>query len=131
MVLHRRVFLLAAVLLGLFAAAAAPSSADARSSAAPRTRGYYVYWDQNEEQDSLREPGGQHGQVSPPGHPNGEMGVAPDHSARFAAGYNPTLASQHNPGSKKPVKAPPVGEAVYDRNGKFTGKTLHVPGRYT
>jgi hypothetical protein len=130
LVLHRRVGPVAVVVLAFFAAAAAPSSASVRSSAAPRTRGYYVYWDQNEEQDSVREPGGQHGQLIPPWDPNGQMCVVPDHSGRFAVGYNPTLASQHNPGSKKPVKAPPVGEALYDRNGKFTGKTLYVPGRY-
>jgi hypothetical protein len=45
-------------------------------------------------------------------------------------GYNPTLASQHNPGSLQPLKRPPVGEAIYDRHGDFTGQTLFVPGPF-
>jgi hypothetical protein len=45
-------------------------------------------------------------------------------------GYNPTLPGQHNPGSLKPVMQPPVGEAVWDRHGGFTGHTIYVPGPY-
>jgi hypothetical protein len=56
--------------------------------------------------------------------------VLPDRSGRFVVGYNPTLASQHNPGSLKPLKYPPVGEALYDRHGDFTGQTLFVPGPF-
>jgi hypothetical protein len=115
---QRRVVPVAALVLALIAAVAQSSAAaSSHSPAAPRTRGYTVYWDQNEEEDSLGEPGAQHGQLIPPWDPNGQLCVAPDHSGRFSVGYNPTLASQHNPGSKKPIKAPPVGEALYDRNG--------------
>jgi hypothetical protein len=58
------------------------------------------------------------------------MCIVPDHSGRFVVGYNPTLPSQHNPGSLKPYKEPPVGEAMYDRHGRFSGQTLFVPGPY-
>jgi hypothetical protein len=90
---------------------------------------YLVYWDQNEQQDVLSMPSGRIGQLVPPWDPNGQMCLLPDHSGRFVVGYNPTLPSQHNPGSLKPYKQPPVGEAMYDRNGTFTG-TLFVPGPY-
>jgi hypothetical protein len=91
---------------------------------------YTVYWDQNEEQDFLAQPSGAEGQLVPPYNPNGQMCVFPDHSGRFVTGYNPTLPSQHNPGSLKPVMEPPVGEAVWDRHGNFTGQTIYVPGPY-
>src|SRR5919108_147951 len=89
----------------------------ATTATGPGQQGYYVYWDENEEQDFLRAPAGDRGQLIPPWDPNGQMCLVPDHSGRFVVGYNPTLASQHNPGSLKPVKAPPVGEAMYDRRG--------------
>ena len=57
------------------------------------------------------------------------MCLAPDGSGRFVVGYNPTLASQNNPGSLKPVKEPAVGEAMYDRRGRFI-KTIFVPGPF-
>jgi hypothetical protein len=127
---HRRVLSIGAVLLAAVGVVAPSSAASSRSPTAPRARSYYVYWDQNEEEDSLREPAGEHGQLIPPWDPNGQLCVAPDHSGGFVVGYNPTLPSQNNPGSKKPLKAPPVGEALYDRNGKFTGTTMFVPGPY-
>jgi len=101
-----------------------------RASSAPSRGRYVVYWDQNEEEDSLSQPAGKLGTLIPPWDPNGQLCIVPDHSGRFVVGYNPTLESQHNPGSKKPLKAPPVGEALYDRHGKFTGNTLFVPGPY-
>jgi hypothetical protein len=57
------------------------------------------------------------------------MCFVPDGSGRFVVGYNPTLASQNNPGSLKPVKEPAVGEAMYDRRGRFI-KTIFVPGPF-
>ena len=93
-------------------------------------RHYLVYWDQNEEQDTLAMPAGRIGQLIPPWDPNGQMCIVPDESGRFVVGYNPTLPGQHNPGSLKPLKQPPVGEAMYDRRGRFTGQTLFVPGPY-
>jgi hypothetical protein len=102
------------------------SPAVAHSSARAR---YTVYWDQNEEEDFLRVPSGRTGQLIPPWDPNGQMCILPDRSGRFVVGYNPTLASQHNPGSLKPVKAPPVGEAMYDRHGRFI-RTIFVPGPF-
>jgi hypothetical protein len=106
------------------------STAGALRSTAASRRGYYVYWDQNEEEGFFRAPGGQRGRLIPPWDPNGQLCIVPDHSGRFVVGYNPTLPSQDNPGSQRPVKAPPVGEAMYDRHGAFTGKTMYVPGPY-
>src|SRR5262245_20179896 len=118
----------AVVLVALVPAAAlaivAPGSAAARSRRAldaQSSRRYYVYWDVNEQEDALRMPGDVRGQLIPPWDPNGQLCILPGTSGRFSVGYNPTLASQHNPGSKKPKKAPPVGEALYDRHGTFTG----------
>jgi hypothetical protein len=91
---------------------------------------YYVYWDENEQEDSLRMPGDVHGQLIAPWDPNGQLCIVPGKSGRFTVGYNPTLPSQNNPGSKKPYKAPPVGQALYDRRGTFTGQTMYVPGPY-
>jgi hypothetical protein len=93
-----------------------------------RTRPYFVYWDQNEEQDFLAMPSGRLGQLIPPYNPNGQMCILP--GGRFVTGYNPTLPSQHNPGSLKPIMQPPVGEALWDRHGNFTGTTLSVPGPF-
>ena len=90
---------------------------------------YTVYWDENEEEDFLRAPSGQTGQLIPPWDPNGQLCILPDHSGRFVVGYNPTLASQNNPGSLKPLKEPAVGEALYDRHGRFI-KTIFVPGPF-
>jgi hypothetical protein len=90
---------------------------------------YTVYWDQNEEEDFLRVPSGRTGQLIPPWDPNGQMCIVPDHSGRFVVGYNPTLPSQNNPGSLKPLKDPPIGEAMYDRHGRFI-KTIFVPGPF-
>ena len=95
-----------------------------------RSSRYYVYWDVNEQEDALRMPGDGHGQLIPPWDPNGQLCITPGRNARFTVGYNPTLASQHNPGSRKPKKAPPVGEALYNRDGTFTGQTLYVRGPY-
>jgi hypothetical protein len=87
-----------------------------------------VYWDQNEEEDVFIN--GQVKQLVPPYDPNGQMCIFPGHSGRFVTGYNPTLPSQMNPGSLKPLMNPPVGEAVWDRHGNFTGKTIFVPGPF-
>ena len=91
--------------------------------------GAYVYWDQNEEQQLLT-PSGHVGLLVAPYNPNGQMCVFPDRSGRFVTGYNPTLASQHNPGSLKPIMNPPVGEAVWSQRGQFTGQTIFVPGPF-
>lgn len=128
-----------AMVVGVVAGPAVPAgarsvSAVGRSAAAVRADAlkrspYTVYWDQNEEEDFLRVPSGQTGQLIPPWDPNGQMCILPGDSGRFVVGYNPTLASQHNPGSLKPVKEPPVGEAMYDRRGHFI-KTISVPGPF-
>jgi hypothetical protein len=106
----------------------ADASESARSSGTHTP--YTVYWDQNEEEDFLAQPSGLQGQLVPPYNPNGQMCIFPDHSGRFVTGYNPTLPSQDNPGSLKPVMQPPVGEAVWNRHGSFTGQTIYVPGPY-
>ncbi len=103
-------------------------NAPASAQPSPRTP-YTVYWDENEEEDFLRAPSGQTGQLIPPWDPNGQLCILPDHSGRFVVGYNPTLASQNNPGSLKPLKEPAVGEALYDRHGRFI-KTIFVPGPF-
>lgn len=110
---------------------AAPSRpADDQAGQSGRRNGYFVYSDFNEEEDFLHVPSGQSGQLIPPWDPNGQMCIVPDHSGRFVVGYNPTLPSQHNPGSLLPLKNPPVGEAMYDKQGNFTGQTMFVPGPY-
>jgi hypothetical protein len=109
------------------------SSTTRRTAALPRDltqHGYYVYWDFNEEEDFLASATGQRGQLIPPWDPNGQMCLLSDGSGTFVVGYNPTLASQHNPGSLKPAKEPPVGEAFYNASGHFTGQTMAVPGPY-
>ncbi len=115
-----------ATMVGLTAVPAA--TAGAARDHAGRSRSYFVYWDQNEEQDFLAMPSGRLGQLIPPYDPNGQMCILPD--GRFVTGYNPTLPSQHNPGSQLPLMQPPVGEALWDRHGRFTGTTLFVPGPY-
>jgi hypothetical protein len=118
------------VLVAALAPATAGAARDRSSGGARPRHGYDVYWDQNEEEDFLAMPSGRHGQLIPPWDPNGQLCVLPDRSGRFVVGYNPTLPSQHNPGSDKPVKHPPIGEALYDRHGTFTGTTLSVPGPF-
>ncbi len=96
------------------------------------TPGVFVYWDQNEEEDAIA-PGGHPVQLVAPWDPNGQMCIFPDSSSRagqFVTGYNPTLPSQHNLGGTLPYKNPPVGMAVWDRHGNFTGQTIYVPGPY-
>ena len=93
------------------------------------TPALYVYWDQNEEEDAIT-PDGQLAQLVTPWDPNGQMAIFPDESGRFVIPYDPTLPSQHNPGSFRPVKYPPIGLAVYDRLGNFTGQTIFVPGPF-
>ncbi len=90
--------------------------------------GVYVYWDTNEEEDVLL-PSGQVTKLVQPYDPNGQMCIVPDGSGRFVTGYNPTLPDQHNPGSLKPYKNPPVGESLWDRHGNFL-RTIYVPGPY-
>src|SRR5262245_87293 len=48
---------------------------------------FFVYWDQNEEEDMLID--GQVKQLVQPWDPNGQMCIFPDHSGRFVVGYNP------------------------------------------
>jgi hypothetical protein len=109
-------------------AVALPAAAESQRHGDDRSRSYFVYWDQNEEQDFLAVPSRRIGQLIPPYNPNGQMCILP--GGRFVTGYNPTLPSQHNPGSLKPVMQPPVGEALWDRHGRFTGTTLSVPGPF-
>jgi len=112
------------VVMGAATAAAQPRAKSGSSG------GVYVYWDQNEQEQMLT-PAGHLGVLVPFYNPNGQLCVFPDRSGRFVTGYNPTLPSQHNPGSQKPIMNPPVGEAVWGRHGVFTGKTISVPGPYT
>jgi hypothetical protein len=121
----------------------APATATATRTSAPTstptatsapTPAVFVYWDQNEEEDALL-PSGQLVQMVPPWDPNGQMcvfpsGFGPNGGGGFVTGYNPTLPSQHNLGGLKPLKNPPVGEAVWDRNGNFTEQAIFVPGPY-
>ncbi len=92
--------------------------------------GTFVYWDQNEEEDFFVDPSGPTGQLIPPYDPNGQMAIFPGTSAHFVTPYNPTLPSQNNPGSLKPLMNPPVGLAEWDAQGNFTGHTIFVPGPY-
>lgn len=123
---NRRLMIVASAATGLLALAALP-----RGVAAETTSATYVYFDQTEEEDVYVDPSGTSvQQLIPPWDANGQLCVFPDRSGRFAVGYNPTGASQKEvgPGRFKPRKSPPVGEAVYDQHGNFTGQTLYVPG---
>jgi hypothetical protein len=123
------VFVMGALVAAITSALALPAAGAASDRHDDdRSRSYFVYWDQNEEQDFLAMPSRRLGQLIPPYDPNGQMCVLP--GGRFVTGYNPTLTSQHNPGSLKPTMQPPVGEALWDRHGRFTGTTLFVPGPY-
>jgi len=115
------------VMVLLLVTGATPARAQPR--ARPSAGGVYVYWDQNE-QEQLLTPSGSLGVLVPFYDPNGQLCVFPDRSGRFVTGYNPTLPGQHNPGSQKPLMNPPVGEAVWDRHGRFAGRTISVPGPY-
>ena len=114
----------------LLTVASSATGARAASPGHGNKASYNVLWDQNEEEDFLAVPSMRTGQLIPPWDPNGQLCVLPDRSGRFVVGYNPTLPSQHNPGSLKPVKQPPIGEALYNKHGVFTGTTLAVPGAY-
>jgi len=126
-------FLALFTLLSLAPTAIAGSAIAGSTTAASKpktpTHHVYVYWDFNEQQNVM-DPSGRQSELIPAWDPNGQMCLFPDGSGRFTTGYNPTLPSQHNPGSKKPLKNPPVGEAVWDKHGKFTGQTLYTPGPY-
>ena len=93
-------------------------------------KGWLTYFDFNEEEDVIASATGQRAQLIAPWDPNGQMCLMHDGSGRFSVGYNPTLPSQHNPGGLKKYKDPPVGEAIYDRHGRFTGIVAHLAGPY-
>jgi polyvinyl alcohol dehydrogenase (cytochrome) len=95
-----------------------------------------VYWDTEERVDLFHPPGGPVQSFIPTSDPNGQLCFFPDGSGRSVTAYNPTQASQHLPWSlpapyNNPPMNPPVGEAVWDLNGQFTGQTIYVPGPYT
>jgi hypothetical protein len=100
-----------------------------RSDSSPG-QGTRIYWDQNEEEDWLVHPGLQQPTpLIPAWDANGQMCIFRDGTGRFTTGYNPTT-DPSNPGFGKPMKQPPVGEAVWDVHGNFTGQTIFVPGPY-
>jgi hypothetical protein len=102
----------------------------------------YVYFDQTEELDfwsTDMQPyaGLATQQVVKPWDPNGQMCLLPDGSGRFTSGYNPTGVDQKSPDGKiqnqgvlQPRKQPPVGVAIYNPDGTFTGQAMYVPGPY-
>src|ERR1700694_5258611 len=116
-----------AVLGACSSGASAPTAA---ASKVPSQHGYFVYWDENEELDFLATQPPRQAHLIPPWDPNGQMCLMNDGTGRFSVGYNPTVPSQHNPGGLKPNKQPPIGQAIYDRTGHFTGRTAFVPGPY-
>jgi hypothetical protein len=110
-----------------------PRETSALAEGGPPTT--HVYFDQREEQDMYTYPNGLLRQGSraliPPWDPNGQMCLHPDGSGRFVTGYNPTTPDQtETVGRFEPYKQPPVGEALWDRRGRFTGKSIYVPGSY-
>jgi hypothetical protein len=111
---------------------ATPSAGPTVTPTPAPTSALLVYWDQNEEVDARRLDG-RLVQLVAPWDPNGQMCIFPDSSGRpgqFVTGYNPTLPDQENLGGLLPYKNPPVGLAVWDRHGGFTGQTIFVPGPY-
>src|SRR5581483_1884053 len=66
-----------------------------------------------------------------PWDPNGQLCLVPGNSGQFVTGYNPTPPDQtETDGRFQPYKQPPTGEALWDRNGNWTGKNFYVPGPY-
>lgn len=131
----RRVGLVCVSAVALAVTACSSGSTTSRQSsttgaAANNQTGYFVYWDQNEEQRYFASSTGQRGLLIKPWDPNGQMCLLKDGSGRFVVGYNPTLPQQQNPGGKLPYKDPPVGEELIDRHGKFTNTVLYTPGQY-
>lgn len=137
----RRLLLVLSVIVPVTAATATATTSGARAAPDPSgaaspspdaknvlPANYTVYWDQNEEQDLLS-PTGQVGQLIHPWDPNGQMCIFRDGSGRFVTGYNPTI-DPTNGGFSKPKMQPPVGEAVWDSHGNFTGQTIYVPGPF-
>lgn len=102
----------------------------------------YVYFDQNEEEefwstDQAPYSGLPTQHLDKQWDYNGQVCVLPDGSGRFTSGYNPTGKEQKandgtspNGGLLLPHKQPPVGVAIYNRDGSFTGQDLYVPGAY-
>ncbi|MHB8512216.1 MAG: hypothetical protein ACYDCC_08530 [Actinomycetota bacterium] len=75
--------------------------------------------------------------VRPAWDTNGQICLSPDGSGKFTSGYNPTAVGQSGPdgstpngGIYLPHKQPPVGVAIYNPDGSFTGQDLFVPGPY-
>ena len=129
------VIALGLVTIGLCLVVPAPSGAHtpvhvqrASTAATGSTRPYEVYWDQNEQEDVLSQPSGTQGQLIPPWDANGQLCVFPGRSGRFVTGYNPTDPSL--PGGNQPVMQPPVGEAVWNHDGSFSGQTIYVGGTF-
>ena len=99
-----------------------------------------VYFDENEEEDFWSTDQAPYGglatrQIVKPWDTNGQVCILPD--GRFTSGYNPTGVEQkandntsQNPGALLPRKQPPVGVAIYNRDGSFSGQDLYVPGPY-
>jgi hypothetical protein len=110
-------------------ASAHPANAQIRALHTTAANPYFVYWDQNEEEDFASMPAGTQGQLVPPYNPNGQMCLIPGGGGSFVTAYNPTT-DPTNPGFYKTQMQPPIGEAIWDRNGNFTGQTIYVPGPY-
>jgi len=90
---------------------------------------YYVYWDQNEEEDFVSEPSGTQGQLLAPWNANGQMCLIPGGGGKFVVAYDPTT-DPTNPGYYKTQMEPPIGEAVWNADGSWSGRTIYVPGPY-
>jgi hypothetical protein len=116
----------------LAAPAAARAAAPTPSGFQAPTKGYLVYWDQDEEEDYYASATAAQGQLITPWDPNGQMCLLNDGTGRFVVGYDPTQPSQHNPGGPphRPYKQPPIGEELVARTGVWTGQNLYVPGPY-
>src|SRR5579875_821484 len=113
------------------AAGSGPRGAVSAPGRVPAGTSYVVYWDQNEELDVLAMPSGRTGTLVAPWDANGQLCLMHDGSGRLATGYKPTLPDQHNPGGVKPYMQPPVGIALWNRNGSFSGTTMAVHGPST
>ncbi|HEY6319630.1 MAG TPA: hypothetical protein VI462_17295 [Acidimicrobiia bacterium] len=126
------VSILGAVLAGASIAGAIPSPGAASAAFREPTKGYVVYWDQNEEEDYYASATNTQGQLFPAWDANGQMCIVNDGTGRWVVGYDPTLPSQHNPGGPpfKPYKQPPIGEELVSRTGVWTGSNLYVSGPY-
>src|ERR1700733_1063124 len=85
------------LMVAISAGAAASGSKTSRASFNAPTKGYVVYWDQDEEVDYYESANHSQGQLETPWDLNGQVCLLNDGTGRWVGGADPTNESQHNP----------------------------------